>query len=228
MKISIIVPSYNEEKTLQIIINKLLKLRIKAKKEIIIVDDGSTDNTKKILQSFSSNKFVKIIRNKKNLGKGASIKKALKISSGDIIVIQDADLEYNPDDINNLLQPFKNKSIKVVYGSRVLLKKNPISHWTFNMGGKFITYITNVLYKTNISDEPTGYKAFKKEIFRNIKINSRRFEFCPEITAKISKANIKIVEVPISYNPRQISEKKIKWHDGILAIYYLLKYRLLD
>jgi len=224
VKLSIIIPAYNEDRTLQQIVQKVLSLKTVPSKEVIIVNDGSRDNTPKILKSLSSEKTVKIITNPKNLGKGASVKKALKIASGDVILIQDADLEYEPKDIPQILKMFNNKEVKVVYGSRIL-GKNPISHWTFNLGGRAITLVTNLLFQTKITDEPTGYKAFRKEVVKNINLKSKGFEFCPEITAKIAKQKIKIWEVPISYHPRPVSEKKIKWQDGLAAIFYLVKYR---
>lgn len=227
MKISIIVPSYNEGKTLPIIVSKLLALNVGMDKEIIVIDDGSNDNTVKITQKLKSSSIVKVITNDKNLGKGASIQKALAIASGDIFITQDADLEYNPNDIKKLLKPFKNKKVKVVYGSRIL-QKNPVAHWTYYLGARLITVLTNTLYGLHITDEPTGYKAFRKGIFKHIKIKSRGFEFCPEITAKVAKLGINIVEVPINYKPRKPSEKKIKWHDGLWAIFYLIKYRFVD
>lgn len=226
-KVSVIIPSFNEAKTLPEILKKLLKTNLGYIKEIIIVDDGSTDETKKVLIEFSKNKIIKILIHKKNLGKGASIINGLKIASGDLILIQDADLEYDPQDIPKLLKPFGDNKVKVVYGSRIL-GNNPTSHWTFSLGGKLLTIITNILYGIKITDEATGYKVFRKEVIDKIKLKSKGFEFCPEITAKVSKLNIKIYEVPISYNPRSVSEKKIKWWDGVEAIYYLFKYRFSD
>lgn len=226
-KVSVIIPSFNEAKTLPQILNKLLKTNLGYIKEIIIVDDGSTDETKKVLIQYSKNKIIKILIHKKNLGKGSAIINGLKIASGGLVLIQDADLEYNPQDIPKLLKPFKNNKVKVVYGSRIL-GNNPISHWTFSLGGKLLTIITNFLYGIKITDEATGYKVFRKEVLDKIKLESKGFEFCPEITAKVSKLNIKIHEVPISYNPRSVSEKKIKWWDGVEAIYYLFKYRFSD
>lgn len=225
--VSIIIPSYNEAKTLPKIIEKLLLVKLNLLKELIIVNDGSTDETPEVIKKYSKNRNIKIIVNSRNLGKGASIKKALKQAKGSIILIQDADLEYNPQEIPALLKPFEQNDAMVVYGSRIL-KKNPESHWTFSLGGKLLTLITNILYGTGITDEATGYKLFKKEVIKNLSLKSKGFEFCPEITAKIAKQKIKIWEVPISYNPRNISEKKIKWWDGFKAIYYLFKYRLTD
>lgn len=227
MKVSIIIPSYNEAKTLPTVIKKALSQKIPHKKELIIVDDGSTDETPKIASHFKNRKNIKWLANLQNLGKGASVARAIKIATGDLILIQDADLEYQPSDYTKLLAPFGDKSTQVVYGSRVL-GNNPISHWTFNLGGRIVTFITNLLFGTNITDEPTGYKVFRSQILKKLKIRSKRFEFCPEVTAKIAKAGIKICEVPIHYSPRPISEKKIKWYDGLAAIYYLLKYRFTD
>lgn len=228
MKISIIIPSFNEEPTLFEVVKKVLTVRLPGySKEIIIVDDGSTDGTSKLFKKFNSTKKIKLVINQKNLGKGAAILRALKVATGDLIVIQDADLEYNPLDIPRLLEPFKIKDTQVVYGSRVL-RGNPVSHWTFNLGGRSVTLITNLLYGTKITDEATGYKVFRSDVLKNLNLKSKRFEFCPEVTAKIAKAGIKIIEVPISYKPRPVSEKKIKWYDGLAAIYFLLKYRISD
>ncbi len=225
--LSIIIPSFNEGKTLKQIVSRVLSVRTSYAKEIIIVDDGSTDNTPQVLRELRKSSLIKVIVNPKNLGKGASVASAIKIATGDIIIIQDADLEYDPRDIPKIIDLFGDKSIKVVYGSRIL-GNNPVSHWTFNLGGQLVTFITNLLFKTDITDEPTGYKAFRSEVIKNLKLKSRGFEFCPEITAKIAKKKIKIHEVPISYSPRPIAEKKIKWIDGLAAIFYLIKYRFAD
>lgn len=227
MKLSIIIPSFNEGKTLKQIVGKVLSVKTKYAKEVIIVDDGSTDNTPRVIKELMKRETLKIIVNPKNLGKGASVNRAIKIATGDIILIQDADLEYDPRDILKIMDLFGNKNVKVVYGSRILAA-NPVSHWTFNLGGQLVTFVTNLLYKTDITDEPTGYKAFRSEVVKDLKLKSRGFEFCPEITAKIAKQGIKIHEVPISYHPRPISEKKIKWTDGLAAIFYLVKYRFAD
>lgn len=227
MKVSIVIPSYNEAKTLPIIIKKVLVQKIPYEKELIVVDDGSTDQTAKTADHFKNRKNIKWLKNLQNLGKGSSIARAIKIATGDLILIQDADLEYSPNDYPKLLKPFQDINVKVVYGSRVL-DDNPVSHWTFNLGGRLVTAITNLLFGINITDEPTGYKIFRSQILKKMKLKSKRFEFCPEVTAKIAKAGIKIVEVPISYNPRPVNQKKIKWWDGLAAICYLLKYRFFD
>ena len=224
LKISVLIPTYNEEKTIKKVINEVTKVTRKYKSEIIVINDGSTDSTSKIIKKVPD---IKVINNVKNLGKGYSIRKGIKKAKGDVLIIQDADLEYNPQDISKLLKPLQDNSAEVVYGSRVL-KNNPISHWTFNLGGRLITFITNLLFNSKITDEPTGYKLFRKSILKDINLSCRGFEFCPEVTAKIAKKGIKIYEVPISYNPRPVTEKKIKWYDGIAAIFYLIKYRFID
>lgn len=227
MKVSVIIPSYNEAKTLPIIIKKVLSQKTPYELELIVVDDGSNDQTAKIKSHFKKAKNIKWLTNRQNLGKGASIRRALKIATGDLVLIQDADLEYSPSDYPRLLKPFQDTTIKVVYGSRVL-GNNPISHWTFNLGGRLLTLVTNLLYGTKITDEPTGYKIIRKEILSKFHLKSKKFEICAELTAKIAKSDIAIVEVPISYNPRPISQKKIKWHDGAAALFYLIKFRFLD
>ena len=204
MKVSIIIPSFNEAPTLKTVVEKLLATAINFEREIIIIDDGSTDTTFKIFEKLRSIKGIKLIKNKSNLGKGASILAGLKIANGEIILIQDADLEYNPQDIPKLLSPFENKKTQVVYGSR-MLEKNPVSHWTFNLGGQLVTFVTNILFNAHITDEPTGYKVFRANLLRTFNLKSKRFDFCPEVTAKIAKKGIKIYEVPITYKPRPVN-----------------------
>ncbi len=228
-KLSIIVPVYNEERTLKTILEKIKKTRLKnVKKEIIIVDDASTDGTKKILENIKD-KSIKIIRHKKNMGKGYAIRTALNSITGDIILIQDADLEYDPNDYAKLIKPIIEKKVDVVYGSRILNQKSKYSRFAYYAAGRSLTVITNLLYGINITDEPCGYKAFSSRIIKNIKLKCKRFEFCPEVTAKIAKKGIRIHEVPASYNPRSRKEgKKIKFSDWLEAVYTLLKYRFIN
>ena len=220
MKLSIIIPAYNEELTIKDIINKV-KLN-KIKKEIIVVDDCSEDSTSKILSKI---KGIKLIKHSSNQGKGAAIKSGLKEATGDIILIQDADLEYNPDEYKKLLEPFLKQNAKVVYGSR-RLQSNKSSAAIFSLGGLLATKLTNLLYNSNLTDLPTGYKVFKKELLESLNFKSNGFAFEPEITAKILKKNIKIHEVPISYNPRTIKQgKKVKLKDAIPYFWPIIKER---
>jgi len=229
MKLSILIPVYNEEKTISKILDVIKKVDLgKVDKEIIVVDDGSKDNSLEILKTI---KNIKLIAHKKNQGKGAAIRTAIKHSTGDIIIIQDADLEYDPNDYNNLIQPITQNKAQVVYGSRRLKKDNQKhSGLSFYLGGISLTWITNIIYPTaHITDEPTCYKVFKTNIIKNIKLNCKRFEFCPEVTAKVLKKGIKIYEVPISYYPRSIKEgKKIKARDWFEAVWTLIKYRFVN
>ena len=161
------------------------------------------------------------------MGKGHAVRTALEHSQGDIIIIQDADLEYHPKDYRKLIEPIIDGKTEVVYGSRLLGKSEPkISYMSFYLGGIFLSKLTNLLYRTNITDESTCYKVFKREVIKNLDLKCERFEFCPEVTAKISKKGVKILEVPISYTPRKKEEgKKIRWIDGLIAIWTLVKYR---
>jgi dolichol-phosphate mannosyltransferase len=226
MKLSIIIPVYNEKKTLFKVLKSIEKVNVgPIKKEIIIVDDFSKDGTRNILKKVKK-KEIKIIYHKMNYGKGFAIRTGLEKSTGDIILIQDADLEYNPSDYKKLLKPILSGSAQVVYGSRFMNKNKKIKFNSFFLGNKFLSFLVTLLYHHKITDMETCYKVFKKEVFENLKITSRRFEFEPEITAKILKNKIKILEIPISYNPRSKREgKKIKWRDGLIAIWTLIKYR---
>jgi len=221
MKLSIIIPVYNEDGTVNKIIEKVKKLKLSIKKEIIVIDDGSTDKSFEIIKNTSG---IKIIRHKKNKGKGATIRTALKYLTGDIMIIQDADLELNPEEIINVINPIIKGKAKVVYGSRNIHKIKEGRQLRFYIGGLLVTWVTNLLYKTKLTDEPCGYKAFKTEIIRELEINSDGFEWEPEITAKIAKKGIKIYEVPVSYVPRR-EGKKINWKDGIKALWTLIYWR---
>ena len=238
MKLSIVIPVFNEEKTIGEILKKVLKVELPAglEKEIIIIDDGSTDKTLKNLKSqildLKSDKNVKLIKNKINRGKGAAVRRGIKNASGDILVIQDADLEYNPEDYKKLLRPILENKAKVVYGSRLKelkfklfgKEKTPLPlHYLTN---RFLSFLTNVLYGSSLTDIETGYKMMTKEVYRKLTLESNRFEIEPEITAKILKMGFQIVEVPIITKPRSYKEgKKIKAKDAFLAVLTLLKYR---
>jgi dolichol-phosphate mannosyltransferase len=223
MKLSVIIPVYNEEATIKNVIEQIFALHM-TEIEVIVVDDGSTDKTRQIVENCGFP--VLCIRQEKNKGKGAAIRLGLSKSSGEIILIQDADCEYSPDDYSTLIQPILSGKAFVVYGSRILNKNNRYSYKRFYFGGRLLSLWTNLLYGSAISDEPTGYKVFKAELIKSLQLQCEGFEFCPEVTAKILKRGIKIEEIPISYNPRSISEgKKIKWTDGLFALWLLLKIR---
>lgn len=228
VKLTIIIPAYNEIDTIQILINKVIELEIT--KQIIIIDDCSTDGTREVILK-NKNIIDKIIFHDENKGKGAAIKSAQKFITGEYVIIQDADLEYDPNDFYSLLKIIEIKGLKVVYGSRVLNnKKNKkaqnFSHSVRIIGNYFLTKLSNIINKQSLTDAHTCYKLFESNLFKSIKLNEKDFSFCPEITTKISLLNEKIIEVPINYNGRTYEQgKKIKASDGLKAIYVLLKYR---
>ena len=231
MKLSIIIPVYNEEKTILRVINKVKNQKIgRLKKEIIVIDDFSKDHTKKILLKLNS-KNIKIFFHQKNKGKGAAIRTGLKHTTGDIILIQDADLEYNPQEYPKLIKPILQGQSKVVYGSRIeaIRKKIENMYKLHYLGNVFLTLMTNTLYGSKITDMETGYKVFKKEVIKGMRLRAKRFDFEPEITAKILKRGYKIKEIPIDFMGRKFKEgKKITWVDGIKALGYLIRYRFSD
>jgi len=229
MKISIIIPVYNEEKTIEKIFNKILSLKLK-NKQIIIVDDYSIDKTRKILNKKIFLEAEKIIFHKKNLGKGAAIRTAQKYVTGDIVIIQDADLEYNPKDYNKLIQPINKKKTNVVYGSRVLGRSRYNSKGFISLSRIFfnhaLTVVSNIINHQNLTDAHTCYKVFSGKLFKKLTLIENDFAFCPEVTTKISKLREKIIEVPISYIGRSREEgKKIGIYDGFRALYVLIKYK---
>jgi dolichol-phosphate mannosyltransferase len=227
MKLSVIIPVYNEEKTLRAILDKVINVSIE--KEIILVDDYSKDNSREIIKEYTKHPNIKAIYHEKNFGKGKAIRSGIEHITGDIVIIQDADLEYEPEDYPKLVTPIMEGKATVVYGSRELGKVNRHSYLSFYFGGKLLSWLTNLLYGSHITDEPTCYKVFKADILKTIKLNCVRFEFCPEITAKVLKRGHKILEIPIHYYPRKINEgKKIRWKDGVEAIWTLLRYRFTD
>ncbi len=228
-KVSIIIPVYNEKETLTALLEKVEQAKFAGlEKEIIITDDASTDGTIDIIRQLD--KPYKKLFHKKNQGKGAAIRTAIKEATGDFIVIQDADLEYLPDDYDNILPLLINDKADVVYGSRFIIKSNLKNFILKNkLANKFLTLLTNVLYGAEITDMETCYKAFKREFIQNITIRANRFDFEPEITAKILKKGARIKEVPINYIARGHNDgKKINWKDGIHAIITLIKYRFID
>ena len=225
MKLSIIIPVYNEEKFIQDIIERVKNSNTgKIKKEIIIVDDCSFDNTRKILKKKINKKVDKIIYHEHNQGKGAALRTGIKEATGDVVIIQDADFEYDPNDYLKVVTPIFENKAEVVYGSRFLNKK--FKGYKKNIiANKFLTFLSNLFSHQKITDMETCYKAFKREVIQSITIEENRFGFEPEITAKIANKKIKIHEVEISYNPRTHEDgKKINYKDGLRAIYCIIKY----
>ena len=229
MKLSIIIPVLNERDTIAAIVSRVFEADIgRVEKEVIVVDDGSNDGTEQILQDLTGIIFLQHPRNK---GKGSAIRTAIKIATGEIILIQDADLEYDPGDYSALIAPILGGKAEVVYGSRRLKKSNrKHSSFLYFVGGVGLTFLTNLLFPgSGLTDEATGYKVFRRDLLRELKLNCRQFEFCPEVTAKLLRRGVKIQEVPISYFPRDISAgKKIRYRDGMIAAWTLLRYRLFD
>ncbi|MBN1991851.1 MAG: glycosyltransferase family 2 protein [Anaerolineae bacterium] len=225
MKLSIIIPVYNEETTLAEIIGRVRATGLAY--EIITVDDGSNDQSPAILARLqhSGRPPLRLLRHRQNQGKGAAMRTGLEAATGDLVLVQDADLEYDPADYAALLAPFADPSVQVVYGSRNL-RRNARSSWAFYWGGRLLSWITNWLYGAHITDEATGYKVIKTNLLREMGLETDGFEFCPEVTAKLLRRKVPIHEVPISYAPRSWTEgKKIQWYDGAIAIWTLIKYR---
>lgn len=229
LKLSIIIPVFNEEKTIGQVLQKISQIKLPLSKEIIVVSDGSTDGTDSIVEK---KKNIKFLRHKKNLGKGAAIRTGIKYATGDFIVIQDADLEYDPKNYTELIKPVTEDSASVVYGTR--LKNYPLNFWGSRktvlplhlIANKGLTMLTNFLYGAALSDMETGHKLFRKDILKKISIEASRFDFEPEITVKILKLKIPIVEVPIKVKPRSYKEgKKIGWKDAVKAVWVLLKFK---
>lgn len=228
MKLSVVIPVYNEKNTLLEILSKVEAVS-GLDKEIILVDDGSTDGSKEILENLKQEKpYLKIYFNESNSGKGATLRNGFKYTTGDYVIVQDADLEYDPQDYIKLMAQVNESKNIVVYGSRFSGDYKDMSTLHL-LGNKVLTLFTNVLYSVSLTDMETCYKLIPGDFVRALKLNSDRFNFEPEITAKILKSGMKIVEVPISYVGRTHTEgKKITWRDGISAVYTLVKYRFSD
>jgi len=231
MKISVVIPCYNEEQTVLQIVKKVQGVLVDNEYEIIIIDDFSTDNTKQVIDSIIANdNSVKVVCHDKNKGKGAALRSGFNRSSGGVIIIQDADLEYDPNEYKKLLKPIMTGKADVVYGSRFKsgAEARVLYYW-HRLGNLFLTWLSNIFTNLNLTDMETCYKVFRKEVLEQIIIEEDRFGFEPEITAKIAKIRprIRIYEVGISYYGRTYEEgKKITWKDGIRAIYAILKYNL--
>jgi glycosyltransferase involved in cell wall biosynthesis len=227
MKLSILMPVYNEKATIEEIVQQVNAVGLD--KELIIVDDGSTDGTREILrEKIEGLPNVRVLYHERNKGKGAAIRTGKEHITGDIAIIQDADLEYDPHDYHTLIDPILKKKADVVYGSRFLGTRRAFLFWHY-VGNRFLTFVTNLLYNTMLTDMETCYKAFRASILKEMTIRSDRFEFEPEITAKVFKKGYKVFEVPIYYAGRDFAEgKKITWRDGFKAIWTIIKFRFVD
>ena len=227
MRISVIIPVYNEIDTIREILRRVQETNIPD--EIMVVDDASTDGTRQVLEELSSGEKIRVVFHERNQGKGSAIRSGITQSTGDLIIIQDADLEYDPRDYPALLKPIQEGIADAVYGSRFLGgPRRPAMFWHM-VANKILTLITNVLYDNILTDMETGYKVFRREVILGITLQARRFDFEPEFTAKILKRKTRIYEVPISFNPRDYNQgKKIKLRDAFQAVWTLVKYRFVD
>ena len=227
MNLSVIIPVYNEVKNINEIIKRVQTTKLAS--EIVIVDDGSKDGTRDILQKLNGKKKVRVILHEKNQGKGAAVVTGMKAAKGDILLIQDADLEYDPRDYPLLLKPIQEGVADVVYGSRFLGGAHRVTMFWHQVANKLLTLMTNILYDSILTDMETGYKVFNRKVIDGMTIKAKRFNFEPEFTAKILKRKFRIYEVPISFNPRDYTEgKKIKLKDAFEAVWALIKYRFVD
>lgn len=228
MKLSIIIPVYNEKQYVLQSVRNLINTDLGVEREIIIVDDGSTDGSREIIEDKLKPIVDHVILLPRNMGKGAALRAGIEVACGDYIIPHDADLEYDPEDIVRLLEPVLKRNVQVVYGSRFSGNHTClfVFHW---LGNRFLTFLTNILYNTTISDMETCYKLIKKSVLDKITIRSNRFGVEPELTAKILKQRIRIFEMPISYYGREYDEgKKIGWKDGFAAIWNLIKFRFVN
>jgi glycosyltransferase involved in cell wall biosynthesis len=227
MSLSVVIPVYNEAKTIAEIVRRVHATGLAS--EILIVDDGSSDGSREILHSLEKTPGVRVLLHPRNMGKGAAVRTGIQAAKGEIILIQDADLEDNPRDYPALLEPIQTGQADVVYGSRFLGAQHRVTMFWHQLANQLLTLATNILFNTILSDMETGYKVFRSDLIRPIPLRANRFDFEPEITAKILKRKARVFEVPISFNPREYSEgKKIGFSDAFAAIWALLMYRIVD
>jgi glycosyltransferase involved in cell wall biosynthesis len=227
VKVSVIIPCYNERETIEDVIRRVRKVGVAS--EIVVVDDGSTDGSREILQSHPQEDGLRVIYHEENQGKGAAVRTGFRAATGDVFMIQDADLEYDPRDLPSLLKPIEEGISDVVYGSRFLGGPRKAMFFWNMVANHILTFVTNILYNSILSDMETCYKVLRADLVRSIPLRARGFEFEPEITAKVLKRRHRIYEVPISYNGREWEQgKKIRWTDAPKALWTLIKYRFVD
>jgi len=227
MNLSVIIPVFNEFRTINIIVERVLATGLPS--EILIINDGSTDGTRDALSTLEGRNGIRVISFARNQGKGAAVRSGIQAAKGEIILIQDADLEYDPCDYQALLKPIMEDKADVVYGSRFLGGPRRVAMFWHMLANKLLTLTTNVLYDTILSDMETGYKVFRREVVETMKLRANRFDFEPEFTAKILKQKVRIFEVPISFNPRDYADgKKIRLIDALYAFLALIRYRFFD
>jgi dolichol-phosphate mannosyltransferase len=221
VKLSVLIPTYNEAKTLPALLDRVLSVPLE--KELIIVDDGSTDDTGRLLESYQNRKDIRILRHDRNRGKGSAVRTAIPNITGEVAVIQDADLEYDPLDFPHLMEPIRRGEARVVYGVR---RFSPYSYWTYALGGKFLSLLTSLLFGQYLRDVNTCYKMIDATLLRALPLEGKGFDLDLEITARIARQGIRIHEIPIGYRPRSFQEgKKIRWRDGAAAIGVLVRLR---
>ncbi|MBM4428512.1 MAG: glycosyltransferase family 2 protein [Chloroflexi bacterium] len=227
MKLSVIIPVYNEVESIQTILKRVQDTKLVH--EIVIVDDGSKDGTRDVLKELDGKDGLRVILHEKNQGKGAAVRTGMAAAKGEVLLIQDADLEYDPRDYPELLRPIEEGLADVVYGSRFLGRAHRVTMFWHMVANKSLTLLTNILYDTILTDMETGYKVFRREVIEGMVIRANSFNFEPEFTAKILKRKYRIFEVPITFNPRDYSQgKKIKLHDAFEAVWALIKYRFVE
>lgn len=228
MKLSVVIPVYNERATIETLLGRVEAVGLAD--EILIVDDGSTDGTRELLHQLAAGRpHLRLILHEKNAGKGAAVRTGIQQARMDLVMIQDADLEYDPRDVPALLAPLHEGKADVVYGSRFMGAPHRTTMFWHLVANKLLTLLTNILYNAILTDMETGYKVFRRELIQSIPLRANRFDFEPEVTAKLLRRKVRLFEVPISFNPREYSEgKKIKLHDAFHAVWALVRYRLAD
>lgn len=229
MKLSILVPVYNEEATVEALLERVLAAQVPTEKEVIVVDDGSTDGTADRLERFVTSHpqaAVRVVRQSRNRGKGAALRAALDLAAGDVLLVQDADLEYNPDEYTRLLEPILDGRADVVFGSRFLAGPQRVPVFAHYLGNRFLTAVCNALFNVKLTDMETCYKVFRREVLAGRRLRANRYGFDPEITARFCQAGARIQEVPVTYSGRSHAEgKKVSWKDGLVVLWTLLRCR---